>query len=108
MPFGMDREVYLQLGKVVLERIYPIDAVPDWGKVVVASAIDGHGRRFVYVGFDLAKTPGASVVFEVCANSKWPGLVMTGMVDSVAEFLTIQDNELADYPYACNESRRED
>ena len=108
MAFGVDQELYSQLGRVVLERLYPLESTPDWGRADFASAVDGHGRKFVYVGFDTVQTPGANVVFEVCASSKWPGFVMAGMTNSVEEFRTIHDNKLADYPHACNESGRED
>lgn len=108
-----DREAYRQLGRIALERIVPVKLSLDWSNPTFASATDGHGRRFLFIGFPaMSDGNAAEVVFEICAASRWPGLVMSGaqsdLERSRADFLSIQGNPQADYPHACNEGRRED
>lgn len=111
--FRFDASLYEQFGKFAIQRVYPVKIMPDFSKPAMASAIDGSGRRFIYVGFEgLPNTSGAAVVFELCDDNRWPVLVLgpdetrhnhhINIKQELNNFLHIRGDKAADYPHGCD------
>lgn len=75
-----------------------------------SSAIDGHGRRFIYVSFPEKDGPrGFEVIFEVCSARavSWIDMApvvyspVADVVSALRDFESMRGDPKADYPKGC-------
>ena len=95
-------------------RMSPNSAPPydlEYSNPILASAIDGQGRKFVFVAYkNKGEKAGASMRLEVCGSMidlqpSWYG----GSLDvdkDLKEFQSMSGDKTADYPGACYVSVR--
>ena len=110
-PRPFDRTLAIELARSQLQayfRAHPTrQSHPiDWASPIVAAAIDGNDRSFVFVGFkSLGSSSGASLILESCYSAidlqpSWYGWA-SDVDQDLRNFKSVQNNPDADYPGSC-------